>query len=330
MHEAGLGYFIPVFYFRGMSRIVYPHQFSAQRKLFISIKQKHDADGPASSLHILLSENNIDLVADEAAGNNADSHHSTYEDLSRLAEQLSEERNNLFKPAWKNLQRSVQFLKALYPQNVRRLGDWTITVNQKDRIAYPRKFSQRAQMVVAFIAKHNSFPVGSSPLQIFLDENAINLATDLANVNAALLRHDEFEEARRMKEAERELRDTKWKPARQHIRIIGSYVKSLFRGKVHQAGDYGFTVNSSPAPKKTRTTRLSSGSFITIKGIVIGSKFINKGNSELHLFKSRKTKDQPVVISPDSSFEIPKGYSVITVFNPSKVENGVFTTLWRK
>jgi len=81
-------------------------------------------------------------------------------------EMLREQRDTTFKCPWKNLKLCVQFLKALYAGEPRKLGDWSVTVNNKNKIVHPRKFSARAELVHRFIAKHNTFAPGTSPLEI--------------------------------------------------------------------------------------------------------------------------------------------------------------------
>jgi len=310
-----------------MSRIIYPSAFLHQRKLFDDIRQKHNADGPASVLLQLLAENEIDMAADAASATAADAHETNFETCSRQSEMLREQRDVIFSPAWKHLKMCVKFLKALYQNNTRKLGEWSITVNNKNHIAYPRLFARRAQLLHDFIAHHNSFAPGSSPLEIFLTQNSINLAADDAACTNASLRHDEFEKASRNKEMYTELRNKVWKPVMEHVRIIGRYVKALYIHNPHRAGDYGFRIDSSRRAHKLRKSKVAIGRYRTLRGLVPGSSLTNLGNDVLHVFKGNRISAVPIVLQPRQKLELAKGYSTTTVFNPSPSENGIFSSV---
>jgi hypothetical protein len=313
-----------------MPRIVYPAEFAEQVALFKSIKQKHDADGPASPLIMFLSQNNIDLNSDDADADDASARHSVFDSLSKLAESLREQRDNALMLPWKNFKMGAQFLKALYPKNTRALGDWTITVNNKNKLVYPKKISERISLVKDFIAKHNSFAPGTSPLEIFLSENEIDFADDLAAVNSAETLHDEFASASRSKEEKREQRNLLWFPVMKNVRAMGGYLKTLFSNNNHKMGDYGFTINSPARQKKIRTTKLGAGASITLGNVVMGSTLSNLGNGELHLLKGRRKKSPPIIISGNTHIEVPKGCSTCHIYNPSAQENGIFTSFFYK
>jgi hypothetical protein len=308
-----------------MPRIVYPAKFEQQLALFKSIKQKHDADGPASPLLAFLAQNNIDLNQHDADADTAALRHDSFKHQSRFTENFRQQRDNALKLPWKHLKLAAQFLKALYPKNARTLGDWSITVNNKNKLVYPRKISERITLVKDFIAKHNSFAPGSSPLEIFLSENEIDFTTDLAAVNSAETLHDQFSSASRSKESERQQRDVLWQPIMKNVRSTGSFIKALFRGHEHKAGQYGFTVDSSKRKPHLRHSMLLCGKSITIKGVAMGSVFTNLGKDALHLQKPGKRSSEPIVISPKQRFEIPKGYTNLVIFNPSRMENGSFS-----
>jgi hypothetical protein len=281
-------------------------------------------------LIIFLSHNSIDLTNDDADADNALARHSAFNKHSRHAEMYREDRDLKMKQPWKHVRFCAAFLKALYPGSVRTLGEWSIEVNNKNKLVYPKKISQRIQLIKDFIAKHNSFAPGTSPLQIFLSVNDIDFVSDLAAAGSAENLHNLFEAASRSKEQEREQRDLLWKPVMKNVRATGAYVKSLFRGKVHEAGDYGFTVDSSKRKPRLRRSVLLGGQSITIKGAAIGRVFTNHGKDVLHLRKLHRASAPPIIISANQQVELPKGYANLTVFNPSDREKGIFSSFYHK
>jgi hypothetical protein len=243
---------------------------------------------------------------------------------------LRDARDHSMHLPWKHVKLCAQFLKALYPGSVRKLGEWSITVNNKNKLVYPQKYPERIQLAKDFIAMHNSFAAGTSPLQIFISENEIDFVKDLAAVLSVADLHEQFASAMRDKESEREERDVLWKPVMKNVRAVGSYLKTLFSGHVHKAGEYGFTVDSSRRKPQLRRSMVAGGQTIIIKGAAIGSVFTNHGTGELHLIKPKRRSIKPIIIPAGQKMEVPKGYSNLVVFNPSNGENGVFSSFFHR
>ena len=89
-------------------------------------------------------------------------------------------------------------------------------------------------------------------------------------------------------------------------------------------------VDNSPQKPTLRTTKLKLGEQITVNAVIIGSTLTNIGSGELHLYKGKSTTGNPVIIHAGEQFGIMKGYSVVTVVNPSTLTEGKFTWLTSK
>jgi hypothetical protein len=95
-------------------------------------------------------------------------------------------------------------------------------------------------------------------------------------------------------------------------------------------GNWGFVVDDSAQKPKLRTTKLKLGEQITVNAVLIGSTFTNIGAGDLHLYKGKSTSGTPNIIHAGEQFGIVKGFSIITVINPSTLVEGKFTVTTSK
>ncbi|MEK6616089.1 MAG: hypothetical protein AABZ32_08275, partial [Bacteroidota bacterium] len=149
-----------------MARIIYPDTLAEQRILLDLVTAKHifDAAHGGSALTAMLAEKNIDLAADAAAGTGAAMYEASSKLFMRDAENNVQQRDLKFDPVFSRTRGEVQFLKTFLKPNVRRLGEWGITVDGKGRINYPSEFIPRVTIIRAIKTKHDSYPAGTSPL----------------------------------------------------------------------------------------------------------------------------------------------------------------------
>jgi hypothetical protein len=252
-----------------MARINYPEDFLNQTVLFENMKTKHDADGAGSPLNDFLTQQGIDLVADEAATGSAIDTNKLFDSTSKAAEDNTQDRNNLFDPVFDRLKTEVQFLKKFYAGNPAELGNWGVTVNG-NAIVYPPDFLNRVELFKTFKIHHDSFP-GSSPLDPFLTQQNINLNDDLADTAAAEVLHATMEQAKKNAEDLREERDISFDPVMGHVRLIGQFLKSLFVDHPKHLGDWGYVVDDSPRDPKFRTATIDPTLSRTLTGAKLNS-----------------------------------------------------------
>ena len=275
-----------------MARINYPEEFLRLIKLFTNMKAKHDADGSASPLIPFLAKQEIDLAADETAINKAKAKDLKFDKKEREAEKLTRQRDKLFDPIFGWMKKELQFLKKFYVGNVKELGDWGATVDEK-RIVYPPEFEELAQLFKDIKTQHESYaPVGDSPLQPFLVKHEIDLAAQLLKVTGAETKHDQRNQAQRDAEDMREDRDNFFNPVMGHVRIIGQYLKGLNVDNPQEVGDWGYEVDESPRDPKFRESIIAPGTTKIIKGIKLNSQVENTGESVLLLHKGKETGER--------------------------------------
>ena len=307
-----------------MARINFPNEFAAVVKLFGKVKSKDDADAASSVIKPYVTEQGIDLAADETALTAAVAANDAFDAAAKDAEKLSEQRDNLFDVPWKDTEGCVQFLKKLFRNNVSKLGDWHITVDGRGRINYPSDFSARARLVLAFISKHSSYTPPTSPLQPYLDENDIDIARHKLDVEAAQVAHDDFVAADELKEMKREERDTTLAPLTTHVRGIGQFLVGLYDKNPKKAGAWDFEVDDSPQANKVRDGQVNPGATKTLINLVVGKVFRNIGSVPMNIYRGGSAEGTPVVLNAGASFTVVRGYGKMTIINPSDTTKAVY------
>jgi len=314
-----------------MPRIIYASDYLSQRKLSDNVTAKHTADGAASPLIAMLAENSIDLAADAIAAGQADTHETQRLKHSRNAETFEQAAKLAVRGLTKNVRAIAQMFKKFYADDIQKLGAWSITVNGK-RIVIPTTPDDLKTLIEAIKAKHATFiPPSGSPLTVFLQENTkIDLALMVADAAQAITDNDAAEAERQQKESRKQQRDTLWNPVMGHMRIIGSFIVGVFKGREKKAGDWGYTVDDSPRAPKLETVRLIAASTKTKSSIVIGGTFTNVGATALHVYRGKTTTGTPTIVPPGEQLGMTAGYSTITVVNPDTLLPGKYTVLVHK
>ena len=311
-----------------MSRIIYPADFASQRTLFQLIKAKHDADGAASVLMAMLAQKNISLSDDATTGNSADTQEANRSLISKQAENFRQARDLVFTPVFSRLKSGVQFLKSFYKPKVQLLGNWGITVNN-GRIGYPVDFSAQAKLFHIFKAAFDAASA-PNPLTPYITQHNIDMNADETATNKAIDNHKNFVQAAKDAEIATEKRNNLWNPTEAHLRIIGDFLKKLFNDNEKKLGEWGFTVDASPQAAKERTSTVKPASQVTINAVIVGGTFTNIGAVDLHVYKSETITGTPSIVNQGEMLGMNKGYSTITVVNPSTTVEGKFKVLRSK
>jgi len=313
-----------------MSRIMYPEDFASQRKLFKDIKAKDTADGVASPIRPYLTQQGIDLVTDAADGDAADLREQARALLSRQSENFRQMRDLKFSPVFKRLKGEVQYLKGFYKPNVSELGNWGITVDSGDRINYPPEFLARHTVFTTFKAKHDSFPVGTSPLEPYLVQHTISMANDAADAAAALTSNNSFLQTDADAEDARQDRDNLWQPVMAHVRGIGDFLKKLYKDNAKQLGYWGYVVDESPRPPMLRTVSVLPAAQKVVTSVIIGGTLTNISAVDVQVYRGKSIKGIPSIVHPGEMLGMIRGYSTITVVDPSTTEKAKITVLVSK
>lgn len=310
-----------------MSRIIYPTDFAAQKKLLENIIAKHLQDGTNSLLTPYLLQQQIDLAACTSKANAAEgfnNHQSTNYKQSENNNQLTSLQSSV---AIKHLKAEVQFLKKLFMPNAKELGNWGITVIGKQQIKYPNSFNALANVAIIFFKKHLSYAAGTSPLQAFVQQNGIDVAADKAAIEQAILHKGSASNLAETAANFTQQRNLLWLPVVKIIKGIGDYLKKIYISNPYGLGDYGFLIEVSKRKPRIVTTKILLGQAKTLKGLVIGGNLVNKGNVAIVLYKGTTTSTQNIKVQAGETIEIPKGFSTITVVNEDVTQTAEFSAL---
>jgi len=264
---------------------------------------------------------------DVNAASNAQTHETSRALLSRQSENYRQLRDNNFTRPWSHLTGCVQFLKQFYKGNTKELGNWGIAITDGGKINSPAAFIDRSLAFNSFTEKHNSYPAGTSPLQPYLDQQAIDLTGDAVFVSAALSNNNDFVTAAQQSENETELRNQLWQPVLEHIKTIGNFLMKLYSNNPKALGAWGFVVDDSPKKPGLRTSKVKPGETVLFNGLIIGGTLTNIGSGEIHVYRGKTTSGSPAIIHAGEQFGVIKGYSTITVVNPSSLIEGKFSVL---
>ncbi|MBI4946952.1 MAG: hypothetical protein HY840_11205 [Bacteroidetes bacterium] len=338
-----------------MARRNFPESFSEQKELLRLVKTKHDADGAGSVLSALLVQKNINLNDDTTASNTAATHDANQKQFMRDAEEQVQLRDLKFEPVFSNTRAEVQFLKSFYAPNVQLLGDWGVTVDNQNRINYPPDFISRAALVKDIAATHNNYAAIADmlaedeeemlyedsetmlyesatatsirPLNAYLTEHSVDINADAIAVAEAETAHANHLAMSRNAEEATQLRDNLWEPVLDHLHAITDYLMKLYKGSEKKLGEWGITVDDSPQAPTERISTVLPAEQITISSIIIGSVLTNIGTVAVHVYKGETATGTPAIVQPSEILGMIKGYSTITVVNPSTTVTCKFRVL---
>lgn len=299
-----------------MARLIIPDDFPSQKKLFEAIAAENQSQGTDSVLTAYLTENGIN-IKNLTAANSAQTLDDSRQVLVKQSTNYTQLRNITFDPIVAHLKSEVQFLKTFYKTNPKQLGEWGITVVGDSKITYPANFLDLAQVATLFFDKHLSYASNTSPLQAFVTKNNISVQADRDAIDTAIGYHNSL--VRTLAEAENatEQRNLIWLPILENIRGIGNFLMKLYPENPRALGAWGFTIDQSTTKPKDVVTKIKLSDKTTLKGVVIGGTLKNIGMVDVHVYKGSTTAGNPIIIHPNESFGIAKGFSTITVSNPS-------------
>jgi len=307
-----------------MARVNLSSVFDKVVTLFKKVFAKHTADGAASVLTAYLAEQTIVLADDETDVNTAVVANTEFDKKEKLMEEKSEERDDLFDPAFGEHKASVQFLKKFYRGNVTKLGEWTVTVDARGRVVYATDFSGKAAEVLSFIAHSDSLPPATNPLTKFLQQNEIDFVSNETNVEAAQVAHTEFTAAETAKEEFRAERDLLITPVEANLRGIGQFLVGHFVKNPKKAGQWGFVVDDSAQADKIRDYFINGGEIKTVNNLAVGKMVTNTGLTILNMFGGKTADGTPIVMNPGQSVTIKRGFGTATIMNTSSTVKGQF------
>lgn len=308
-----------------MSQIKIPAGFPQQISLLDSIITKNSTAGDGTPLPAWLAQHNIDLTADQKSGKQA-----TEQDKIRAAEEAVAKkafarRDGLFAPVMTVVREGAQVLKTFYKPDYSQLTDWGLPVTHSGRIAYPSSFEELTEIAAGFFTKLVSYGEGKSPLAAYITANGVNVNKLMQDNADAAGAHADAGVAAKAAENATEQRDLLWAMPLKHIQDIADYLKTIYPANPRELGEWGYVVDEGDRKPKLRKSKLGLGETKVVTSVAINSVLTNTGKKEIIIHRGRGTSGTATQLSPGDKMGMVKGYSVITVVNPSTLENGEFT-----
>lgn len=302
-----------------MARLILPSRFADKAQLSKKMIAKHTADDTDSILTAFYAENEIAIGDDTETVEQAETVHTTFEQNGRDAEKLIIERDRVFDPIFAQHRRMVQHLKTFYSKNIGKLGDWGVNISGR-KIIYPTHVVDKMDAVTTFIDKHQTYASGTSPLTAFLGEatnSDINMATNETNTAAAKENHDNAEALNMTKETNRAERDLLMQVPIKNITLTGNFLTKHFGANPNKAGDWGFTVDTSPQGTRIRSGFVNIGSDKVVSNLAVGGTLSNISEFNVLVFKGKTATGTPVTLAPGKLLLITKGYGTVVIRNPN-------------
>ena len=310
-----------------MAHIVYPDGLSAEQKLLKAINAKHKDDADASVLKLYLTQNGIDLDKGELIAAQAVTIETSRVLLHNQSGNYNQLRDLSYLPVISRMKGEVQYLKSIYKTNPKELVNWSINVEGTAKVVYPVGFADLCATATSFFAKHLSYPAGKSPLEAYLIQNNIDINADNTAIALAIDYNDKAVNAAAQAESLTQQRNIMWNPYIKHIKGIGDFLMNFYGANTKGVSNYGYIVDNSVAKAKMVTSKIMVLAKTTLKGLVLGGTVTNNGVEDAHLYKGKTTSGNPIIIKPGEKYTIPKGYSIVTISNPSANNKAVISAL---
>lgn len=305
-----------------MARIIFPTTFEGWSKLFYTIKQKHDDDAGSSILIPYFTEESIDISADKTSVDDANGFNKEFNKNAKDAEELYRDCINKLDKIANEHRLMVQNLKQFYRKNISKLGAWGVTVNG-NRIVYPTDRDELSAAIKTFIEKHNTFAPGTSPISdSFLTENGIDLTTNLTDCDDVVTINIDWAAARKTAEEKSADRDVKMVRPKDDVRGSANFIVKQFPKNPKRAGQYGLVIDDSTQAAKLTTTKLNEGKEKVIYQVVSNSIVQNTGVAVITITKGETGTGTAITLNPGDHWQVAKGYSVMTISNPSLTLKG--------
>ena len=219
----------------------------------------------------------------------------------------------------------MQFLKKLFRGTPAVLGDWGQIIDSGDRVVYPPDFIGRTTVVNDFIAKHQSFPVGTSPLLPYLTQTGINLVTNKTKVTDAIAAHNNMLAQDLLKEEKREERDVNMAGVEAHLRGIGQFLVGLFSQTPHKAGEWGYAIDESARPSQESIKKIPIAGIKTVHNVDVGSLLTNNGPQTVNILPGTGEKGGGVSVLSGKKIVVAPTFGTLTVQNTSDEEEAIVT-----
>jgi hypothetical protein len=305
-----------------MARLKISLVFSKVIELFGLVSDKDAADGAGSIIRPYMIQNNISLTTDQVSIDNATTSNTNFLAQKKLSSQLKGKHSKKYNPKLLFYKKCAQFLKHFYGDSFLSLGDWGIEIEVGGKIVYSANKNDVCDSIQTLITKHLSYAAGTSPLQLFLDQNNYNVTTIAADLAPTKALFDGHTTAINAKDSFRMERDNHIKPVLKHLRGIGAFLKGIFISFPANISGWGYIVVIDHARVKLKNLNFGHSEVKTIYNVKTGSKVTNTKGTIINAFKGKKAVGTAIIIPIGGSMIVKRGWGEMTLKNMSASDNG--------
>ncbi len=307
-----------------MSQINFPTAISSQVELFENWTTHHGLLGVNSPLNAKIADDGIDLVKLTTQKNAAVTNEGfrlVYEDKAHTARQAYNSHIVFVTDFEKKF---AQFLKRHYSKNPLQCTDWGYDMTVGGKFNHPKDYDGIKGLLKKIDDKHKAL-AAKSPLLAFLAVNPEYVYADILKHSAdAQTNVNDINDADKKVGEYATLRDEAIVFINNINKEIGNYLMSIYVGKAKLVRNFGYDVSDAGAKIIERSLKILPTEEKHAVGVVKGSAFVNTGKCDLHIYKGKSTKGSPNIVKPNEELGMNKGFSVITIVNPSSLITGTY------
>lgn len=312
-----------------MSRIIHPEDFETRQSRFNSIYDKNKADGKNSDAAPFILQKKLDMEAMKVKADKAATYEKTRKSYTEISLHATEVRDHHFEPVWTFTEGAFQYLKKLYKGELTEMVFWGAPLVGNSKLVYPSEFAKRNAIFLALKEKHNK-DVANSALNPYINKKGVDMADLVLHSADALNANLMSENNANLAEDMTKKRDAEWMPVWQATMDITGFLAGLNDTNKNALAVWGVVVDSSAQAARLRTSVIKPAATMHGNSILIGSAFTNIGTTDLHVYRGKSTKGTPMIVKPGEQLGMIKGFSAITVMNPSTLVTGKFTVMANK
>ncbi len=303
-----------------MAQIDFPNDFLSQTTLLNDVITKNSSPGFKSPLNAWLKKKEMDLTAYATAGGKAqacDKQRLSYESVSQ---QNTQDRDKLFGDVFQFVMKGAQSLKKWYKPTYALLKDWGIPITASGRIDYPSSFEERSAIATTFFEKYDSDTEEENPLAAFVSENEIDVPSLEKDLQDAIKMNASAKTNAKLAENATAQRNEYWDDVAAALWEVGDYLKSIYVKNPRMLGEWGYTIDESEGKVKLKRSKLRIGETKVLTGVKIGSILTVTGKGGIILYRGGKATGAAYPLQAGEKMGMVKGFSTVTIMNPSTLE----------
>ncbi len=296
-----------------------PEEYSARSTSYATLDAKNTAGAGHSAIQPLISKygwNMANLLTSRNLADGFEADRITATNDARINYQICYSDLKNVEP---HLRGMFNFIKVLNAPNYTQGKDWGADINANGKTTMPIDAHDLYLAFQICLAKHNSYPVGTSPLLPYLTEQGIDLTADgiiWHNLEGHYqLFYIDQDNALTLLVS----RDNAFAPCLDVMVKCKEFLVILKSQNLRTLTEWGFIVNGAKPQETIQVSTILQGESKIINRIVVGSIFTNLSAGKVTITNGRVPNGKEVTIVAGGTFTIKKGYTSSLVTNVDNV-----------